>query len=511
MGVQFVRENIEMGRALRATPQQTAVETEILLPGGLRDEVRVLYTDAAAGGLQAENTGNRVNVSGRVTFRALYAQGDLTRVRSAEATSDFSRALLVPRADAAAEFQPQCEVTAVQARVFNGRLLLRVEMNVYAEAVSVREEAVVTTVQQEDAQVLKHELTVQRTVGGGTAQGLIRGEFEVSDALQAQEALLAQAEARVEDVIGGADGRAAVTGVIDLSACFASSLAGRPLVYAQYSLPFEQTVALGGEAGDMLSAFAAVTDVAVALESDEKGKALRAEVGLNVHIDSLREQRAQLVTDVFSTGTELVRPEGMPCTMRTQIVNTHAAESGRIQMILPEGAPRIKTVLAAFAQPVLAGAKEQGGRLNVDMLMRATLIYMTEDSGIPVSHTVEEPLRLSYACEGTSEDMLSLTVSHVEGSMVASDRAEIRCVTTLHASGARYEEVFAVTDIVPEQEKTEARCLALYITQPEERLWDVMKRYRLSEAAVKALNDDTKDYAPEDELPASMRLIAYRR
>ena len=95
MSVQFVRETIETGYPLRATPQQTAVEAEMLLPGGLRDEVRILYTDAIAAEASAENTGRSVNVSGRVIFRALYAQGDLTRVRMAESVSDFSRALHV--------------------------------------------------------------------------------------------------------------------------------------------------------------------------------------------------------------------------------------------------------------------------------------------------------------------------------------------------------------------------------------------------------------------------------
>lgn len=95
--------------------------------------------------------------------------------------------------------------------------------------------------------------------------------------------------------------------------------------------------------------------------------------------------------------------------------------------------------------------------------------------------------------------------------MVASDRAEVRCVVTLHATGARYEEVFSVTEIVPEETPISARCLALYITQPEERLWDVMKRYRLSEKAIKALNSEAAAFAVDAELPPSTRLIAYKR
>ena len=112
-------------------------------------------------------------------------------------------------------------------------------------------------------------VTVQHTVGEGHAQGLIKGEFDMAQALQADEALLGGGEARVEDILGGADGRATVTGVHDLTVCHASRMPGHPLVYTQHSLPFEQQVSLSGEAGEMLSASVDVTDVAAALEKRE--------------------------------------------------------------------------------------------------------------------------------------------------------------------------------------------------------------------------------------------------
>ncbi len=511
MSVQFVKEAVSTMSPVRAQPQQMAVEAEAALPGGLRDEVRVMYTDARAVPQLCEANGGRVTVSGRVDFRVLYAQGDLTRVKVAEASRDFSRALTVNAGAESMQFHPVCEVSNASARVFNGRLLLKAEMNVYAEAAAVQEAMLITSVQEKDAEVLQKEIRVQRIVGEGDAQGLARGEFEISEALNITEALFAQAEARVEDIIGGADGRATVTGTIDLAACFASSLSGRPVVCSNHSLPFEETVTLSGEMGDMLSATAEVTDTAVALEGDENGRVLRTEVGMRVKLQSIREQEVQLVADAFFTaGGEMVT-EGNDASFCTEIINEQAAESARVQLLLPDNAPRIKTVLAAFAQPVLAGAREAGGKLNVDMLLRTTLLYMTEDSGIPVSFTAEEPLRLAFSCNAAAEDMLSLSSSLVEASMVASDRAEIRCVVTLHAAGARYSQAFALSDMAREENSARVQALALYITQPGERLWDVMKRYRLSEKAVKALNEQVAEYQADAPLPLSTRLIAYKR
>ena len=511
MTVPTKRETIKASGRLRAQPQQASVEAEAALPGGLRDEVLLFYTEAQALPLTAETVGDRVNVSGRVAFRALYSQGDLTRVRSVEESRDFSRSLAAPAQDAGAMYEPVCEITAVTARVFNGRILMKAELNVSAEGVREQEISVVTSLEDGDAQVLSEAVSLQRAVGSGDAQGLIKGEFEISPALQAEEALLGSGEARVEDILGGADGLATVTGTVDLTVCHASRMPGHPLVCTQHSLPFEQQVNLAGEAGELLSASVDVTDVAAALENAEDMQTLRVEVSLRAHIDALREQQARVVTDVFGVGNHALIPSGERVTFCTGHVNDYSAESGRLQIMLPEDAPRIETVLAAFIQPVLAGAKAQNGKLQADMLLRSTLIYMTEDSNIPVSFTAEEPARMAFSGELTEEDILSLHASRVEAAALAGDRAEIRYILSLRGHGARYRPAFAVTDVAEEQTPPEKPVLALYRVQGDERLWDVMKRYRLSADSLAAFNPQLEGKQEAEPLNAGLEIIAYRR
>lgn len=511
MDMRLKRETIEVGSLLRAAAQQATVEAEATLPGGLRDEVLLFHTEAQALPLSAEAAGNRVTVSGRVIFRALYSQGDLTRVRSVEEMRDFSRPLTIDAQEAAARYVPSCEITQVSARVFNGRLLMRADLNVSAEAEESHPVEAVTAVEGEGAQVLSVPVTVQRTVGEGQARGLVKGEFEIASALQAEEALLGSGEARVEDILGGADGRATVTGVIDLTVCHAAHMPGHPLVYTQHSLPFEQQVPLTGEGGDMLSADVTVTDVAAALESTAEGQTLRVEVGLDAHLTALREEQSQVITDVFSNAGSLLTPSGERVGLCVGHVNDQSAESGRLQITLPADKPRIETVLAAFVQPVLAGARQQGGKLQADMALRATLVYMTEDSGIPVSFTVEEPARLAFAGDLNENDTLEVSASHVEAAAVAGDRAEIRYVITLRGHGARYRPVFAVTDVTEAEAPKAQAVLALYRAQGDERLWDVMKRYRLSRESLAALNEGLRELETDALLPAGMELVAYRR
>ena len=511
MNVPMKRETVKASGRLRAQAQQVSVEAEAALPGGLRDEVLLFYTEAQALPLAAEAVGDRVNVTGRVAFRALYSQGDLTRVRSVEESRDFSRSLSTAAQDAGAAYEPVCEITAVSARVFNGRILMKAELNVSAEGVREQEISVVSGLEEEAAQVLSETVTLQRVVGGGDAQGLIKGEFEISPALQAEEALLGSGEARVEDILGGADGHATITGTVDLTVCHASRMPGHPLVCTQHSLPFEQQVSLNGEAGEMLSASVDVIDVAAALENAEDMQTLRVEVSLRAHIDALRDRQTQIVTDVFGVGPDALMPSGERVTFCTGHVNDYSAESGRLQVMLPEDAPRIETVLAAFVQPVLAGAKAQNGKLQADMLLRSTLIYMTEDSNIPVSFTAEEPARMTFSGELTEEDILSLHASRVEAAALAGDRAEIRYILSLRGHGGRYRPAFAVTDVTEEQLPPEKPALALYRVQGDERLWDVMKRYRLSADSLAAFNPALENKQAAEPLNAGLEIIAYKR
>ena len=189
------------------------MEAEATLPGGLRDDVLLFHTEAQVLPMAAEAVSNRVTVSGRVAFRALYAQGDLTRVRSIKESREFSRPLTIEAREAAARYEPVCEITAVTARVFNGRLLMRAEMNVGAEANETHAVSAVTGIEEEHDQVLSETLTVQHTVGEGRNQGLIKGAFEISQALQADEALLGSGEARVEDILGGGGAHAGAVGI----------------------------------------------------------------------------------------------------------------------------------------------------------------------------------------------------------------------------------------------------------------------------------------------------------
>ncbi len=511
MEFEWIRENMETEQVIAAKPTQVAVETEVALPGGLREEARVYYADATAAVNGGELTGSRATADGRVTFHVLYGQGDLSNVRALEATADFSQVLPLKEDYgqlAAVRLQPKATVQNVSAKAFNGRLLLQAILNLSAEASLPRTVSFIRDVADSpEIQKANQTIAMQRTVGEGEAQNLFREEFELSDVLKITDTLFATAEAQVEDIMGGADGKAVVTGTVTIDAYHTSGLPGRLLVYTRHTMPYEQQVTLSGALGTALAAQTTVKDVAVlSQETEDGGRLMRAEIQLVTAIRAVEDQEMSVLRDAFTTGGDALELQPRQVVFRSSTVNETAAESGRTVMALPEGSPRVKTPLLAFLRPILVSVEKQKDKLAADGVLDMTLIYQTDDSEVPVSVRQEEAFHTVFSTEALPGDDLTLTAAQVEPSAVTGDRVELKYILRLHADGVRKGEAALIADAAAVTAPEIGKGIVLYYLQPGETVWDLAKRYRVPLEDITRLNPNLSDHPA-----AGTPVIAYKR
>jgi len=295
MELRILRENVELERLVGSGKGQASVEGEITLPGGLREEAHVLQTGAMMVITGAETLSDRVAIEGKVVFHVLYTQGDPTKIASLEASTEFNHAIEVKDAAPRMIAQAGGQVEHAEASAYNGRLSLRGILALEARVLSATPAAVVTGMQDVPGlEGLSQTLTLQRTVGEGSSETLLRDEFDLPRALDIRETLYGTAQAMVQEVSGG-EGKANVTGTVQLEVYHASNLPSRPLVLTRHTLPFEQAVDLGSQRGDLLTGRVAVKDVAVlSQDGGETGRILRAEVLLGVSASVDKKETASI-------------------------------------------------------------------------------------------------------------------------------------------------------------------------------------------------------------------------
>ncbi len=185
MEMKCLRENLQMERLVGSAQGQAAVEGEITLPGGLREEARVLSAGAMVVLDNVEAQQDKVVLEGRVVFHALYTQGDRMRCRG----------------DAAVEH--------VEAAAYSGRLGLKAILQTRCRVLSSQPVAALTGIAGvEGLEQRTCTLSLKRTVAQGQAEALLREEFDLPAGLQITQTLYGTALPRVTEVTGGL-GRAA--------------------------------------------------------------------------------------------------------------------------------------------------------------------------------------------------------------------------------------------------------------------------------------------------------------
>lgn len=505
--MRLIKESIALEQPCGSAGARTVVEGEITLPGGLREETRVLHAGGMASVEHVESMQDRLAVTGRVVFHALYTQGDHTKVNAMEATADFTHVLELPGVQSRSSCRAEAAVEHVDAAVSGGRLSLRGVVRLWGTAASQQAVEAVTGVQEvENGQTRAREIAAQRTVATGTGEALLREEFALPAGLQIRETLYATAQPRVAEVTGGM-GRIGLSGQVQLEAVHASDMPGKPVVITRHEIPFEQAVELNGEEGELLQGHAVIRDVAVASqEAGEGERTLRTEVLLGLHARADRQESITLLEDAYTTKGEDLRMETAKVDFRTGESMVQAAESGKLTAILPEGSKPMRSVLCAFATPVFTGSEPMGGRTAVEGVLETTILYISDEPGVPVSATVEAPFRMTFAASLDGTEQIMLHCSDVEASAITSDRAEVRFILHMRAWSVQQGSAQLVTDVqrvsVPEPESG----VVLYFIQPGESLWDVARRYRVAAQELKELNPEVKD-----EVHSGQGVVVWRR
>ncbi len=486
-------ESLQMEQPLGSCTARAVVEGEVALPGGLREENRLLYADAMAVAESAEAMQDRASISGRVVFHTLYAQGDPARTDSIEAAADFTHLCDLPGAQPRAKMFAQARVEEVTGNIHGSRLSLRAVVRLDARAVSATPAEVVTDVESgagSSVQTKKRDVTLCRTTASGHADALLREEFALPESLQIRETLCATAYPQLAEATGG-QGSIGLNGQVLLEAVHASALPGKPIVVTRHTLPIDQAVPLTGQDGDLLDGRAVVKDVAVASRDEGDGECtLRVEVLLGLEAWADRRENVTLLEDAYTLAGDDLRLTETAMPLRTGDRRFHTAESGKAALVLPEGSRPVRSMLAAFARPTLTATEQSGGRITAEGTLHVTMLYMTDDASAPVSVQQDAPFRVTFAKEPGAGDFLTLTAAEVEALPITSDRVEVRYILHLDGEGIETTAVDAVTEVQMVASGEPTGDIVLYFVQPGETVWEIARRYRVPEGDIRGLNPE---------------------
>lgn len=491
-----LRENVEIERLAAEAVEQTLVEGEVALPGGIREEATVLGCEARLVISSVEPQADRLAMDGTVVFQVLYRQGDST-VRVLEANCAFSHLTEMEGVDARMHPQVTGGVQTASAQPVSGRMRLRAVVDISARVFAPEETAVVTGLTGVPGlQTLDQSYTLQRHAANGHASALLREEFDLTSPPAIQETLYARAVPHVRAVSGG-EGRAMVEGDVALEVFHAGPDPEVPLVLTQHLFPFEHAVDLHGEPGDDLHARVQVQDVvASSVDMGDGSRVLRTETVLDIEVESYTQSDVQSLKDAYTLSGEALSLDVRPISCFAGVVAISAAESDKLVLSLKDGAPPVGRVLGALLTPTMTNSEQVGGRTVVEGILDAQVIYMPSDGQAAQAIRQELPFRIAFQGALPSGASVHLTTHDVQAEGISQDRIELKYRMELSADAVRKQSLTLPVGVRTAQTKPERGGIVMIWPGPGEALWDIAKRVRVTVGSIAKLNPGMEEAKP---------------
>lgn len=502
MAGRLLRENRWIEGAVGQGSAQAQAAAAVMLSGGDR-EVTVVCVRARPALLSCEVQTDGVAVQGTVEFAALYlTEEGALRQRGAQA--GFTAVIPVP--GAGPKMRARVLVTAAEetAREQDGRMELGAVLRLEGLVTQGAERALARDIQADGEMAVRTaSLPLLRPEVHGQTNLAVAENFPLDDEAFTRVALF-EARPEVQQVLPG-DGQVVVAGEVAVDSLLAGADAAAPVGWQREVIPFSVEVADDGFTAQMqVTATARVRDLVsevVFNADDEQEGNLHIEYVLEVTADGLTAEDVPVLADAYPLSEEPFRAQTAQVDY-LRAMETHRQEQQvAVQLELPAEAPALQSIVGAFVSPAALELTPGDGAMRSEGLLRVTLLYRAPGREGLACHEQEAPFGADWDAIPAGAQACRMEITGAQAERQSPTQAQVRVALRMEALEAVSGSGQVLEDVAFEGEPVQLPAGAvLYYPEPGQTLWDVARRYRVSEEALRARNPDGK--AP---------LLVYRR
>lgn len=493
------RQTVLLPELLLDTEAEQSVELDYVLPDYCPDFFRLLHCAAETCVTQGSCRDGVLDAAFRVQIRVLYCAPDSNAVRSVTQQLSYTRqfplsvpvqAGSVPMISLLAE--PVCmNCRAVSSRRIDVRGALRIRARVTAERrvpVLSGAEGLHIRTRREPVSFLSGLLRTEKLFTLSEDAAIPAAQPAILNILR-DSVLLTVTETRI------AAGKLIVRGEALLTLLYAASGGTEQF---SVSLPFSQIVEQDGLTDGMMPAVTAtLADCLLTPEAAGDGelRLLHCDLQILLHCEAAATGTAELLTDAFSTVHPVaLSQETLP--LLTAPVQLHESLNLRSQLQYPDGV--LTKVCAAWAVPeqVQTVPADEGDGAVLTGRLHACVMAEDADGSIRMLEQTE-PFTWELPAVSPEMTLPPVTVRSCSYTLSGADSVSLQTELLLSGQVPGIAERQLLTDLQADAESRlpdeDGFALRLYFGQPEESLWEIAKRCRISPDAIRAENDCAGD------------------
>ncbi len=466
---------------------QSVIELKLPTNDG---EVKEMYSISAASSIvSSEAVGNAINFVGLVDFQAIYEGNGLS---SLDYTAEF-KDRFEGENEIKGELIVNSNVVSVNQSVVGGEIKVSATVEISVYAIVSKDYNVLDTLNADDAYMTQKEVSYVTYLGRAFEKFDVSGEVEISGA---SRVYMVTPCVRLKSV-ESKDDYIAVSGVMGLGITYSTSNELEGLKSTYKELDFDWEVAFDGVKEDC-----AVDSALSIIYRDTKVSSVVGEDGITVSIDVPVEfsgyvfegNTEKVIDDVYLESNYLsVTSENIQTMVRLKSVSFKDGISGSAE--IDESAPFIDDVLSVNTNNiVLARSYIADGRLMVEGVANATVIYYTKETGNATSVEIEMPFAVDEKLDADGASVVSLCLTDISAKSRRGKELEVSGELYVYADAYTMSDEVIISDISMGDKKPQDDCaLYIYIVKPNDTLWSIAKEMNVSTELILAQNPDVTE------------------
>ncbi|MBO4428685.1 MAG: DUF3794 domain-containing protein [Clostridia bacterium] len=483
------------------------IVSELSLPDYLPDVSRLLRTHAAIGGKSSYLNGQTLEYDGELNYTVVYATSD-GRIKSVPLSAEFDGGVALPEMTGDYDAEASIKIENVNCRLQNPRRLsVRTKLSVFADIYSYEETAPVIAGKssaEDEAHIEKRFLNFDtaKRVCAADENVPISEDLELDAQAPAVAEIVSVTLSPYIGEVRAADGALSYKGEILAEVIYlaASDDADSPAEYYSFyrSVPISGEVDAEGVSENCFACgYATVSAPEFRPQANALGENRVVEIDFSytARLCALCNEPSEAVIDMYST-------DYAGALDRKKLEYRRALRAGTFNFTCDGTSPLDdkscdKVVSKSAAATV--DKTEQNGSKAVMTGSADVSVILTDGKGTYIGRTFSVPFRAETEigkCGGTLE---CETHPSVLGAYARVDGGEIKCDVEIGVSFEAYDkasvdaaEKFTLIKDRPQKRISPANIVICYPSQGEE-LWDVAKRYGISEGEIRAANSLSGD------------------
>lgn len=508
----LVKKNIHMNRWKGNATTQITLDDDFIVPDTMDDMEQVVLDTGEIVIESSKNQGEKVTVKGKLDFHILYRKSE-GGMQTLGGSIPFEESINVPGLEEKDYIQVSWELDDLNAGIINSRKLsmkaivtleVRIE-TLYDVEAAVEVDTGISRDTMGDRSTREHDLPSMGGLGEHIEVEVLKRNVDVAsiavrrkDTYRIKENIqLSGNKPNIESILWSemklrgvstrpVDGKIMVSGDLLVFLIYNAEGESTPIQWLEENIPFSGELELSEAVEEMVPSITVHLihkDIEAKPDYDGELRELDLDAVLELDMKLYKEEKVELLSDLYSTNRELTLQTGQACF--DQILTNNTSKCKVSEKVKIDQAERILQICHSEGAVKIDESTVMEDGLSVDGVLEVNLLFLTADDSEPVKSSVEViPFHYMIDAKGIDEssiNQLSSGLEQMTAVMMGGDTVEVKAVIALDLLVLQpvCEQVISGAAVAPMdiQKLQKMPGIVGYIVQPGDTLWKIAKKF----------------------------------